>query len=294
MGASHALSGAKPARPRSRNISLVTPGLHMADYIGLVVQGVFKSSQSLDYNIILHVQNVAVQTHTASHFRNLIASGMTDGFLLVVPYYFDIFTQLCREFQVPCVAIDDAGIIQEDMPTITSTDRQGMVDAVRYLAALGHQRIGFITGFMHVHSARERLHGYRQALEELGLPYDPALVKEGDWSRPTGYTLAQQLLAQDAPTAIIASNDLMAFGVMDAIKEAALRIGEDISVIGFDDIPEASTHTPPLTTIRQPMETMGAAAIELLIDLIEGQPPSSVREFPTELIVRQSTGVLKS
>jgi LacI family transcriptional regulator len=281
-------------RPLSRNISLIVPGLHVADYVGLVVQGVFKSSHSLEYNIILHVQNSALQTHNASHFRSLITNNLTDGFLLIVPHFFDVFTQLCREYQVPCVAIDDAAILQEDIPMISATDQQGIVDAMHHLASLGHRRIGFITGFMHVYSSRKRLQGYRDALEELGIPYDPALVKEGDWERRTGFRLTQQLLAlEEVPTAILASNDIMAFGAMEAIKEAALSVGSDISVMGFDDIPEAATSVPPLSTTRQPMERMGQAAIELLIDLIEGHPPTTERQFKTELIVRQSTGPLK-
>jgi LacI family transcriptional regulator len=281
-------------RAPSRNISLVVPGLHTADYVGLVTQGIFKSSQILGYNIILHVQNSALQTHDTNYFRSLIANSMTDGFLLIVPHYFDVFTHLCCEYNLPCVAVDDAGVIHESIPTITSTDYQGMYEAVQHLISLGHQRIGFITGLMHVHSARERLRGYRDALDHASLPYDPALIREGDWSRPMGVALTQQLLALDAPpTAIAASNDLMAFGAMDAAKDASLVIGSDFSVTGFDDIPEAATSLPPLTSVRQPMELMGQAAIEMLIDMIEGQTPSPQREFKTQLIMRQSTGPLK-
>lgn len=283
-----------PMRTPSRSISLVVPGLHTADYVGLVVQGVFKSSQNLGYNINLHVQNSALQTHNPNYFRSLITNGMTDGFLLIVPHHFDVFTHLCCEYNLPCVAVDDAGVIHESIPTISSTDYQGMRDAVQHLIALGHQRIGFLTGFLHTHSARERLRAYRDALEQACLPYETALVREGDWSRPTGLALAQQLLALEMPpTAVAASNDLMAFGAMDAAKEVGLTIGSNFSVVGFDDIPESATSLPPLTTVRQPMEIMGQAAMELLIDIIEGQKPSPQREYPTKLIVRQSTGPLK-
>ncbi len=294
MTHTNALYG-KSRRRASRTISLVVPGLHTADYVGLVVQGVFKSSQSLDYAINLHVQTAALQTHNVNHFRSLITNGMIDGFLLIVPYYFEVFTQLCLEYQIPCVAVDDAAVIHEQIPLVSCTDRQGIVDAMHHLAALGHQRIGFISGFMHVYSTRQRLQGYREALQTLGLPYDPTLVCEGDWGRKSGYTQARQLLSLEAaPTAIIACNDIMAFGVLDAIKEAALTVGSEISVVGFDDIPEASTHIPPLTSVRQPMETMGQAAVEMLIDLIEGRTPTQFHHrFQTELIVRQSTGPLK-
>jgi LacI family transcriptional regulator len=180
-------------------------------------------------------------------------------------------------------------------PVISASDRKGVMDAMRHLMALGHKRIGFITGLMHMRSARERLQGYQDALNEIGIRYDPALVVEGDWSQTTGFALTQHLLNIDSPpTAIVASNDVTAFGVMDAVKDAGLRVGEDISVVGFDDIGMASSVYPALTTVRQPMEDMGEAAVELVVALMEDRPvPMIQRQFSTELVVRHSTGQVK-
>jgi LacI family transcriptional regulator len=163
---------------------------------------------------------------------------------------------------------------------------------MRHLLALGHQRIGFITGRMDIACSHDRLQGYRDGLAEVGLPFDPELVREGDFSQPSGFQQAQVLLQlKEPPTAIVASNDVMAFGVMDAAKAAGLTVGQDLSIIGFDDIFMASQVYPPLTTVRQPMAAMGEAALEMLVSLLEGRTILTQRqELPTELIIRESTG----
>jgi DNA-binding LacI/PurR family transcriptional regulator len=136
------------------------------------------------------------------------------------------------------------------------------------------------------------LQGYRDGLAEVGLPFDPELVREGDFLQPTGFRQGQALLElKERPTAIFASNDVMAFGVMDAAKTAGLNIGRDISVVGFDDIYIASQSYPPLTTVHQPLAAMGETALQMLITLLEGRPCLTLRqEMPTELIIRGSTG----
>src|SRR5215468_73739 len=147
---------------------------------------------------------------------------------------------------------------------------------MRYLLVLGHRKIGFITGQMVMASAGERLQGYQDALREAGLPYDPSLVVEGNWTQFGGLEQTRILLERHPDlTAIMASDDVTAFGAMDAIKDAGMRVGEDISVIGFDDIPQAASVYPPLTTVRQPMMEMGQAAVELLVAVLDDRPPVS-------------------
>jgi LacI family transcriptional regulator len=166
---------------------------------------------------------------------------------------------------------------------------------MRYLLALGHRRIGFITGRMTLICSRDRLQGYRDGLAEVGLPFDPELVREGDFSQPVGFQQGQALLSlKEPPTAILASNDVMAFGVMDAAKAQGFAVGPDISIIGFDDIFQASQVYPALTTVRQPLRSMGESAIDLLTTLIERRPAFAMRrELPTELIIRASTGPVR-
>ena len=163
---------------------------------------------------------------------------------------------------------------------------------MRHLLALGHRRIGFITGRMDITCSLERLQGYRDGLAEIGLSFDADLVREGDYSQPSGFHQAQSLLQlDDAPTALVVSNDVMAFGAMDAAKAAGLTIGRDVSIIGFDDIPMSSQVYPTLTSVRQPMADMGEVALEILYRLLEDHTMLTVRrELPTELIIRNSTG----
>lgn len=286
-------ASARKLRGVATTISLVAPGLTMADYVGQVVQGIFNSPHVLRYNISLHVQNQSAAQMDEQYFRSLVSSGMTDGFLLIVPFDYDMLIEVCREYGVPFVTVDYEGELDlSNDYVISSTNRKGVMDAVLYLMALGHQRVHFMTGMMHMESARERLEGYKDALASVGMPFDPSLVLPGDWSQRLGFQLTHDLFQRgDVPTAIIASNDMMAFGVMEAVKEAGLRVGEQVSVIGVDDIPAASQSFPALTTIRQPMQAMGEAALDILVALLEDRPvPSAQRVFNTELVIRQSTG----
>jgi LacI family transcriptional regulator len=139
-------------------------------------------------------------------------------------------------------------------------------------------------------SGADRYEGYVAALTERNVPVEPALVVEGDYSESSGYYAMQQLLTQ-RPDALFAANDGMAIGALRAIRNAEYRVPEDIAVVGFDDIPLAAQASPPLTTIRQPIEQAGSLAAEMLMELIE-QPDSSPKlvVLPTELVIRNSCG----
>ncbi|MEO8395219.1 MAG: substrate-binding domain-containing protein, partial [Chloroflexota bacterium] len=159
------------------------------------------------------------------------------------------------------------------------------------LIQLGHTRIAFITGARAVRSAADRLGGYKAALADCNIPVSEELVIDGDYQQQTSYESAKRLLQSlDLPaTAIFASNDLSAFGAMDAARECGLRIPDDISIIGFDDVPQASYVYPKLTTIRQPLEQMGKVAVKMLLEQIEdpSRPPQRIT-LATELIIRDS------
>lgn len=167
---------------------------------------------------------------------------------------------------------------------------------MKYLLTLGHRRIGFITGTMEFGCAQQRLAGYQTALQDHGVPIDPQLIGEGDFLQPQGYYCSHTLLSlAEPPTAIFASNDVMAFGVMEAARERGLRLPEELSIIGFDDIPQAAHVHPELTTVRQPLEEMGRCATTLLLKYIE-QPDKEVEriELATRLVIRQSCLALRS
>ncbi len=138
--------------------------------------------------------------------------------------------------------------------------------------------------------AREREAGYRAALAQYGLPVDETLIQEGNFFQSDGYAAGEALLRLPTPpTAIFASNDVMAFGVMEIVRERGFKIPDDVSIVGFDDIPQAAYVHPSLTTVRQPLEEMGRAAARNLLTLIEDSDYAPQRvELPVELIVRES------
>jgi len=163
--------------------------------------------------------------------------------------------------------------------------------ATDHLIGRGHRRIGAIGGPPDYLCSRARLDGYRSALERAGLDYDPALVRPGDFYYEGGFVHGGELLdLADPPTAIFAGSDQQALGVYEAARQRGLRIPQDLSVVGFDDLPVVRWLSPPLTTVRQPLAEMGRAAADMLGTLIEGLPlPSKRVELTTELIVREST-----
>lgn len=166
---------------------------------------------------------------------------------------------------------------------------EGGLLATRHLLSLGHTRIAHISGPADHIDAIERLSGYRMALEEAGLAFDPGLVVQGDFRETGGLLAVNQLLARGLPfSALFAANDQTAFGARLALYRKGIRVPEDISLIGYDDLPGSSFTTPPLTTIRQPVYEMGRQAAIALLALIGGQ--DAALELPRlELVIRETT-----
>ena len=175
---------------------------------------------------------------------------------------------------------------------VRSNDRQAVQEAVERLIALGHRRIGLIAGPEGFRSAHERREGWRDALAAHGLPTGADLIARGNYTFETGKAAGAQLLAQaDRPTAIFASNDVMAAGVVHVARESGLEVPQDLSVVGFDDTAIAQTIWPPLSTVRWPIRTMACSAARKLI-----QPEAAGKEqslFPTEFVPRASVSAPK-
>jgi LacI family transcriptional regulator len=274
----------------SNLIALLIPGITSL-YMGEILRGVSSAAERLNYGLMLYTQGAVSNIQRTSYYLSLLENSLVDGVLMVVPLDYEVIVNDLKEHNHPYVIIDHHSKTGDE-PSVTATNRKGVLDAMRHLLALGHRRIGFITGRMDIVCSHDRLQGYREGLAEVGLPFDPALVLEGDYLQPTGFKQTQSLLQLGAPpTAIVVSNDVMAFGAMDAAKAQGLRIGKDLSIVGFDDVFMASQTYPPLTTVRQPMAEMGEAAVDMLVTLIQGRTVLSPRrELPTELIIRESTG----
>jgi DNA-binding LacI/PurR family transcriptional regulator len=192
--------------------------------------------------------------------------------------------------QIPLVLIDPPEEPGTAIRSVGTTNWQGGVQATRHLLELGHRRIGVI-GQESIWSGRARLAGYRAAMLEAGIGVDERLVCRDDLSAVGGRAQGQRLLAlSDPPTAIVAGNDAQAFGVLQALAERGLRAPDDVSVIGFDDVPVASWATPALTTVRQPLAAMAAAAFRMLGGgLPAGEQEPRHLELATSLVVRDST-----
>jgi LacI family transcriptional regulator len=273
---------------RSQVIGLVVRDLGTG-YIGEIVRGIDDQLSAAQYDMMLYTTHRRRNGQESVYVTSL-AQGMTDGLLLVLPTNPEAYLKTLRQRRFPFVLIDHNGI-GESESAVGATNRKGGYDATKYLIELGHRRIGFIAGTLDLGCSIDRLEGYQAALRDHHIAIDPTLIQQGDYSQPTGFTCAQTLLSSpDRPTAIFASNDVMAFGVMEAVRDHALRIPDDVSIVGFDDIPQSVSVYPQLTTVRQPLAEMGARATQMLLELIENPDrPAQRVELPTELIMRAST-----
>jgi LacI family transcriptional regulator len=275
------------ASGRTQTIGLLARGIDNP-FFSAVIKGVDQEVSAADYDLLLcttHSRNEKEGEYVAR-----LSRGMADGLLIVVPTALPDYVSQLRSARYPFVLIDH----DSDAPGCTivnAANRAGTRDGIDYLIELGHRRIGFITGRPDVGAAIERLEGYGEAMRSAGLRVEDALVVQGDFLEERGYTAAQELLARPRPpTAIFASSDTAAFGVLSAARDAGLRVPEDLSVLGFDDIVEAAWFGAGLSTVRQPLREMGRVAVQRLISLLAdpAQPPGRI-VMETELVVRHTT-----
>ncbi len=177
------------------------------------------------------------------------------------------------------------------IPSVTADNASGIALAVDHLVSLGHTRIAHVAGRPDLWSSRARLDGYRAALDAAGVDADRDLVVTGSFDYRSGFEAMRRWVEGGSPpTAVFAASDQMALGVYEALRQAGLRVPDDVSVVGFDDLQEAQWSSPPLTTVRQPLYEMGRTAVRTLHDLssgVDGQTPRV--ELATELVVRTST-----
>ena len=284
------LAGAK-----MNSIGLLMPGLG-SGYSTEIIRGVAEAAAEAEYDLVLYAahepQGVGGKE---KNILTLLTRGKVDGVVVILPR--TVSQQLNRLWNsgIPVVIVDHRAT-GGTVPSVAATNFQGGLDGTRYLLGLGHQRIGFITGDLQVPAAIERLEGYKQALIDAGISVDDSIIVNGYFDTKSGYQAAQTLMKhEDPPTAIFASNDDSALGAMAAIKEMGFRIPEDISIIGFDDIPRAADSFPPLTTVRQPLVEMGKTAVEILVRILNRERITQNRiELPTKLIIRGSCARLQS
>jgi LacI family transcriptional regulator len=227
--------------------------------------------------------------------RNLQARA-TDGVILVTSDLEPPLHAELRRLKIPTVVVDPAGVPAMDVPTIGATNWSGGLSATEHLLSLGHRRIGFIAGPRQLLCSRARLDGYRAGLDAAGVELRQEYVRPGNFYHEAGFEGGAALLdLPEPPTAIFASSDQMALGVYEAVRQRGLRVPDDVSVVGFDDLPEARWSSPPLTTVRQPLAEMGLLAARTVLRLARGEELESPRiELATELVVRDSTARLST
>jgi LacI family transcriptional regulator len=197
--------------------------------------------------------------------------------------------ELMRVAQRVPVVVTGRRLQGPQLRSFSVADFDGAVQATQHLLALGHRRIAHLSGPDHHPDAMERLAGYRHALEQAGVAFDAELVVQGELHEQSGALVMQRLLDTARPfTAVFAANDQMAFGAQLALRRGGLRVPQDVSLVGFDDLPVSAFMMPPLTTVRQPARDIGRIAVQGMLALIEGRTPELIAPA-LQLIVREST-----
>jgi LacI family transcriptional regulator len=285
---------ARAMRGHSHAIGVVGYGL---EYYGpsRTISGLELRISELGFTLILSLVRDAEITN-AEKILNEMLSRHIDGIIWTIPDIGDNMRQLADKlstFEVPIIFTDcehfpSAFIVEND-------NVAGGEMAVEHLVSQGYQTIGLITGPLHWRSARLRRKAWFDALNSKGLANDPSLVMEGDWTAASGAQSLQRLLEQRPDIdAVFASNDQMALGAIQTLRKKGLRVPDDLAIIGYDDIPEASFFCPPLSSIRQPMYEIGRLAVDELAKMIEAKredkevDPQAINIKP-ELVVREST-----
>ena len=277
---------ARSMRSRQTNLlGLIVPDVGES-YSLEVLKGCNQAIQHDPFDLLIYTSGDIRENSSPAqeqYYVNLLNGGLTDGVIVVAP--------MASSFNSAAhIVVVDPNNDNPDYPSVISTNRDGAMNVMAYLIELGHKRIGFVTGRPELIGAVRRLQGYKDGLEQAGIAIDEQLIITGDFTQETGKACAHQLLSlPHPPTAIFAANDQSALGVMDTAKELGLKIPEDLSVVGFDNIAESQLCDPPLTTIDQHLTDLGIAATKMLMDLVKGNELESPQQkFPTQLIIRQS------
>jgi LacI family transcriptional regulator, galactose operon repressor len=271
----------------TRSLDLVFDALESPNNLE-IIRGVTEAASEASVAVVV---GVIPDDPLGATWSRRVATAQREGVILVTS---TLSPQQRRHFaqtDVPLVLIDPVNVPDGSLPSIGATNFGGGMDAATHLTELGHRRIGMICGKADAVCGVARLHGYHAALAAVGIAPDPDLVRPGDFTYESGYRAGLELLAlPDPPTAIFAANDPEALGVVEAARVRGLRVPEDLSIVGFDDMPPSRWASPPLTTVRQPFAEMGRAAAHTLLQLAAGETLNSTRvELATTLVVREST-----
>jgi LacI family transcriptional regulator len=279
-------------KQQSDTIGLILPTFspRFSDpYFSELLAGIGNMAADLGFDLLVSTRSPGSEEREA--YEKLIEGRRVDGFIVVRTRKQDQRIDYLRSQDFPFVAFgrtDDCG----QFSYVDEDGYFGMRLVAEYIANLKHERIACILPPAGLAFSEKRLAGLRDGLAEFGISLDETYIKEGDLTQKSGYQIGCELLdLPERPTAIIACNDLMAFGVMSAVQDRSLVVGEDISVTGFDDIPMSEYSHPPLTTVHQPVYKIGGMVCEILVKIIQDEidDPQQVLLKP-DLVIRQSCG----
>jgi len=281
------------AAGRTNTLGLVIPAsvstIFVDPYFPQFIQGVSTACNAHDYSVMLWL---AEPEYERRMIRQILHNGLVDGIIMSSTLMNDPLVNSLFDSQMPFIQIGRHPTL--DVNSIDVDNTRASQEATLHLMRLGRKRVATITGPLDQVAGYDRYQGYQLALQERQQPLEPELVVVGDFTEAGGYT-AMLRLCPLKPDAVFIASDMMAVGAIRAIREANLCIPDDMAIIGFDDIPTASKMDPPLTTVRQPVRSLGTLAVETLIDIIT-HPGSETRHIvvATELVIRSSCGTLRS
>jgi LacI family transcriptional regulator len=273
---------------RSSSLGLLVPTLTWP-WILEVLRGVAEEIEPSGYSLILYTTAEGEESERA-FMSQVVPAGAVDGLVLVIPLGMLDYIERLAEGGLPIVAVDDRGHYP-DLPTVATTNVEGGRTATRHLIEQGRQRIAMLNGPRDFGCDRDRLDGYKSALKDAGLRFDPRRVTDSDFKETGGASAMTKLLAADPQLdGVFVANDMMAFGAMRALRDAGRRVPDDVAVVGFDDLPASAFTHPPLTTVRQPLYEMGRTAAAMVMAAVRGETIQKRIELQTSLVVRASSG----
>lgn len=273
-------------RQQTQSIGMIVPDI-ANPFFAEIARGIEDSSFEKNYSVVLCNSEGDLKKQTT--YTNLLIQNQVAGIVFVAAGVSTELVEDLRRRRVPLVVVDRA-IPGVEVNTVMTNHYQGGCLATQHLVDLGHLRIACISAGSDLSPSADRETGYRETLRENRIPVRDELIVPGDFQYRSGYHAANLLLdLPNPPTAIFAGNDLMAIGCISSATERGLRIPEDLSVVGFDDVKLASFTNPPLTTIAQPKREIGSLAVKMLIARIADiNAPIQTEQLDTKLIVRRS------
>lgn len=273
---------------KTSTLGVLLPDLY-GEFFSEVIRGMDQAAQRSGYHLLVSSSHDAKEEIEAA-MRAM--RGRVDGLVAMSPHL-DASSLVANVPSTLPVVLLNCAVNGDTYDALTIENRRGAQAMVRHLVDLGHQRIAIITGAEGNYDAAERLHGYRRAMREAGISPPNEWEITGDFTETSGYRAVGALLAlQPRPTALFAANDSMAIGAMSGLREAGLRVPDDIAVAGFDDIPMARYMSPPLTSVHVDIAELGSRAVRTLLHAVEEKNAHARRHqrVATTLVIRRSCG----